>query len=304
MEHPAFTKMMEMALQPDALEATIAYLAGNLAFLKKNEKVLICFDKKRPGAVGELMEKAVLRCGAVPILIENDWRWKTMLRLAFNSRASTIIAPPLIVLGLWKIAKYNSTPLNIRSVVTAGYPCPDWMIDGIIQGLDCRTYGCFGPGGGSVVAGFSCGKSRGAHLRSDVYGISIVDLQGRELPDGEVGEMVLYPLAAPEVRFPVGERARLERTPCPCGCGAPRLLDLQTGSISNQDLMPLGDHLQSWTSVLDCRVRKGGYGLELEIITFPGEKLPKLPTAAKLVIRPWDPDKDEPFFYAPGIENM
>ena len=65
--------------------------------------------------------------------------------------------------------------------------------------------------------------------------------------------------------------------------------------------MVLGQQLQSWTSILDCRLNKGEYGLEIEIVTFPGEKLPKLPSAAKLVVRPWDSDTDEPFWYVPTL---
>jgi len=72
---------------------------------------------------------------------------------------------------------------------------------------------------------------------------------------------------------------------------------------SYRDLADLGQHLHSWTSVLDCRMRRGEYGLELEIVVFPGEKLPKLPSSAKLVVRPWDPKHDTPFFYAPTVKN-
>ena len=63
------------------------------------------------------------------------------------------------------------------------------------------------------------------------------------------------------------------------------------------DVLNLYQELHSWTSILDCKVNKGSYGLELELVVFPGEKLPKLPTCAKLVIRPWDPDTDIPLDY-------
>jgi hypothetical protein len=304
MDHPALLNMIELAQKPEKLDATVEYLAEKLHFLRKNEKVLICFAQDRVGCLGDLMEQAVIRREADPIMVGSDWRWKTILWLAFSNRVSTIIAPPLIVLGLSKLAKYKRTPLYIRNVVTAGYPCQDWMIDGIIRGLDCRTWGCFGSRGGSVIAGFSCGKSRGVHLRDEEYGVRIQDEAGREVPEGEVGEMILYPLADPQMAFPMGERARIDRTPCPCGCPSPRLMDMNYGSSTNPDLAPLGQHLQSWTSVLDCRLKKSAYGLEMEILTFPGEKLPKLPTAAKMMIRTWDPEVDEPFFYVPGIENM
>ena len=62
----------------------------------------------------------------------------------------------------------------------------------------------------------------------------------------------------------------------------------------SDDLRSLEEHLLSWTSVLDCRLRKGLFGLEMEIITFEGEKIPKIPSCAKLVMRSWSPEGDIP----------
>ena len=68
---------------------------------------------------------------------------------------------------------------------------------------------------------------------------------------------------------------------------------------ADADLLALGKLLQSWNSVLDCRLQKGPYGLEMEIITLPGGRLPKLPMAAKQVIRVFDPETDVPLSYDP-----
>lgn len=301
MEHPALLKMAALAQTPDALEATVCYLAEKLFFLKRKEKVLILFSGKESGSIGALMGQAVLRREAEPIFWEDDLRWKTLLRLAFSSRATTIIGPPLIVLGLSKLARAQRTPLNIRNVVTAGYPCLDWMIDGIIKGLDCKTWGCFEPGGGAVVAGFSCGKSRGVHLREDVYTVEIVDETGAALPEGRIGDIVLVSNADPSVRYPHTDRARLDTSPCMCGCKSPRLMDIHHGENIDSDLTELGAYLQSWSSILDCAVAKGPYGLELDMVVFPGEKLPKLPTCARRVIRAWNPEQDKPFLYFPNL---
>lgn len=300
----AYRQMRALAASDGALERSIGYLSENLGgFLKKGERVLICFPGQEKGSLGWLMERAVLRCGGAPVIWGPDYRWKTLLQQAFYSRATTILAPPLIVLGLSKLKKYTGLPVYIRRVVTAGYPCLDWMIDGIIRGLDCQTWGSFGIGDTGVVAGFSCGQSRGVHLRDDEYGVDIVDEKGNVLPEGEVGEMVLYPKAQPELRYPMGENARLDTSPCTCGCASPRLMDLHPGKTENTDLADLGQQLQSWTSVLDCRLEKGQYGLELEMVVFAGEKLPRLPAMAKQVIRPWDPKQDEPFRYVPVEKN-
>lgn len=304
MDHPAYWEMVARNREGKRLENGILYLAQQLGrFLKRGEKVLICFHEHNAGDLGWCMEQAVLRCGAVPVIWGPDHRWKTLLQQAFYSRANTIIGPPLVILGLSKLKNHNGIPLYIRRAVMAGYPCPDWMIDGIVKGLDCTTVGCFGMGTTGVVAGFSCGQSWGVHLRQDAYGVDIVDDNGQPAADGEMGEMVLYPIDRPDLRLPLGENGRIDRTLCPCGCTAPRLMDLQARNTADPDLANLGQYLQSWTSVLDCRLRRGEYGLELELVVFAGEKLPKLPTAAKQVIRRWDPKHDEPFRYVPPERN-
>lgn len=297
MDHPALLQMAHLANQSDAQEATIQYLTEKLSFLKQKETVLILFSAEHPQRIGSLLAEAVRRRGAEPVFWE-DRRWMALLRLAFSTRASTVIGAPITILGLSKVARFRGIPLSIRNVVTTGYPCLDWMIDGIIKGLDCRTWGCFEPG--DIVAGFSCGKSRGVHLRDAEYGVDIVDDDGNVLPEGEAGRIVLYPRSNPEIRYLHTDRGRLEFAPCACGCASPRLMDITIGvSTYDKDLLEFAQFLHNWTSILDCRMQRGEYGLELEIVVFPGEKLPKLPTAARLIVRAWDPEKDEPFFYVP-----
>lgn len=299
----AYWKIVEKSLEKGAQERSIEYLSEHLGkFLRKGERVLICFLEHEEGDLSWLMEQAVLHCGAVPVIWGPDHRWKTLLRQAFYSKASAIIGPPLIVLGMTKLKKYHETPLYIRKVITAGYPCLDWMIDGIVRGLDCEAGGCFSLGESGVVAGFACGRSWGVHVREAEYGVDIVDENGNSLPAGECGEIVIYPKSDPAVRYAMGENACLSPTPCRCGSKAPLLLEMRPGRTEDPDLAALGQYLQSWTSILDCRLRKGESGLEIEIVCFPGEKLPALPTAAKLVIRPWNPKNDEPFWYVPTLK--
>ena len=99
----------------------------------------------------------------------------------------------------------------------------------------------------------------------------------------------------------MGEKAR--QVNHPCEVSNQHLVDVRAIAASDQELDPITQNLINWTSILDCRVRRGDYGVELELVVFPGEKLPKLPFAARQVVRPWDPEKDEPFYYTPGIEK-
>lgn len=68
------------------------------------------------------------------------------------------------------------------------------------------------------------------------------------------------------------------------------------GWVGTPDPAPeLSRQLRRWTSVLDYRLENTPSGLSLEMVTFPWEKLPKLPSLARLAIRPWEPDSDCPF---------
>lgn len=60
-------------------------------------------------------------------------------------------------------------------------------------------------------------------------------------------------------------------------------------------LEQLARELRRWTSVLDFRLERTEAGLSLEMVTFPGEKLPKLPNLARFVSREWNPASDCPF---------
>lgn len=304
MSRSDYWKIAALADEPEAREATIEYLREHLChFFRKQERVLICFMDDQEGSIGWLMAQAVLRCDAEPVRWGPERKWKKLLQQAFYSKATAIIGPPLILLGLAKLKKQSGTPLYIRRCITAAYPCLDWMIDGIVRGYDCELGGCISMGESGIVAGFACGHSWGVHLREAEYGIDIVDKKGELLPEGSIGEMVLYPKSHPELRYPTGENARLVTERCGCGSKAPRLLELQPGENEEQDLEEFRQYLQSWTSILDCRVERGENGLEIEIVCFAGEKLPKLPPAAMRIVRPWNPAVDEPFWYSPTLKN-
>lgn len=58
----------------------------------------------------------------------------------------------------------------------------------------------------------------------------------------------------------------------------------------------LGQELLRWSSVLDYRVERTQMGLSLELIVFPGKRLPRLPSGAKVTVREWRAGKDIPFF--------
>ena len=283
------------------LEASVCYLTEKIGqFLKRRERVLICFPDTH-GSLGWIIGQAVERCQGIPIYLGSDRRWRTMIRTAFSSRCGTIVAEPLVLLGLSKLAKNMGVPLFIRNALLAGYPCMRWMREGMERGLDCKTYGIFDPGG--VVAGFVAHNSRELSVRQDLFDVYARDEDGSRLPDGEQGEVVVCWREAPEIALPIDYLGQVHHR----GEGESATIGITNFAIGRNvhpDIAWLSGHLHRWTSILDCRVTRGDYGLEMEIVTFPGEKLPKLPTCARQVVRPWEPETEIPFSLIFPEESM
>lgn len=294
MKQSNFEQLAVLAQEPQAVQRTIAYLKQHLGrFLRQKDRVLICFPQTKD-TFCRILDAAVLACGATPVWVGDDRRWITLLKTAFTQKCSCIIGPPLMVLGLSKVAKYMGIPLYVRNALLAGYPSTQWMVEGVKRNLDCQVWGCF-DSGSTVIAGFSCGHTFGVHLRTEEYGVEIVDDEGQPMQLGELGNVVIFPRTQPNLRCWVGDVGKLETGCCPCGQESPRLVEINTRNGEGQDLADLGEQLHYWSSVLDCRMRKTEYGLELEMVVFSGEKLPVLPTAAKRILRNFDPEMDEPF---------
>lgn len=296
--------LLDLASSPETLERTTQYLTQKLGqFVRRGDRVMICFDTDSPNSLGSLLLKAVEHCEAHAVIWGPDLRWKNLMRQAFSCRAGVIIGPPLIILGLTKLSRAKATPLYIRHVMTAGYVCEDWMREGIINGLDCKTWGCLDYNMGPIVAGFSCKSGKGVHIRDDEYCIDICGDDGCVLPRGQIGSMHMYHRELPSVRIPIPGTAMLDERDCSCGCSSQRLVAMGPQMTVDRELYDLGAQIHQWSGVLDCWIRRGSNGLEIDVVVFPGERLPQLPSCAKLTIRSWDPNTDVPFWTVETWKN-
>lgn len=291
----SYEKILALETTPEALEATVSYLSGLIKpFLSTLEPVLICFPDEGPASLGGIFKEAVRRCEATPVFWGPDYRWMELLRLAFDTHANTVIGDPQIVMGLMKLAKFTATPLYVYDVIICGEPFPRWMINGFKSGLDCKVWGCYAVQSGPIVAGFSCEQEAGIHIREDVFVPVICQKTGQTEPFNR-GRLYFAPVKNPELMYDPELFALVQHQPCSCGCDAPRVVEatsVQQGSDSQQFL---DEELLSWSSVLDYRSVHTESGVALELVVFPGELIPKLPSCAKRTVRFWDPDRDVPF---------
>jgi phenylacetate-CoA ligase len=91
--------------------------------------------------------------------------------------------------------------------------------------------------------GFFCERRDGFHLHDDLVHVRVVDDTGAQVPDGEVGELVVSNLVnrgTVLLGYRIGDTGSLDRTPCACGRATPRLARLN-GRISEVIPLPGGD---------------------------------------------------------------
>jgi len=96
-----------------------------------------------------------------------------------------------------------------------------------------RVFGCpVANGYGSRDAGFIAHQcpSGGMHLTAEDLVVEIVDGEGRVLPPGQAGEIVVTHLATgdfPFIRYRTGDVAVMDTATCACGRGLPMLREIQ-----------------------------------------------------------------------------
>lgn len=295
MDRSNYQKLYDLETTPEALEISSQYLAKQLKpFLSLLEPVLICFPDDGPASLGSVFKRAVEICGAIAIVWGPDYRWQELLRLAFDSHANTVIAPPQALLGLMKMARATGTPLYVYDVIACGDPFPRWMVNGVKQGLDCMVWGCYAIGSGPLVAGFSCTQEAGIHIRDDLF-VPVVDRSG-DAHRPNWGRLSFQYARDPELIFDPQVLALVQHQPCSCGSDEPRVQDTVATNADDAFMDSLFETVLTWSSVLDFRATRKENGLCLELVVFPDEALPKLPSCAQLTVRKWEPKTDIPFF--------
>ena len=292
----SYEKILKLETTPEAIEATVQYLSRLMKpFLQTLEPVLICYPDDGPASLGGIFKEAVIRCEAAPVFWGPDYRWMELLRIAFDTHANTVVGHPQVVLGLMKLAQFTETPLYIYDMIVGGDPFPHWMVDGLKEGLDCNVWGCYAVRSGPVVGGFSCAQEAGIHIREDVFLPQLTTDNVQESLHFPWKRLRFVSAKDPELVYDPEQMAVVHHQPCSCGCDEPRVAD--TKPIGRDCLMrdDLDEKLLTWSSILDYHVDYTDSGAALELVVFPGEPIPKLPSIAKLTIRNWNPAEDVPF---------
>lgn len=145
-----------------------------------------------------------------------------------------------------------------KAIATTAAPLPPSTRRRIESVLGAPVYDEYRGSEMSWMAG-ECREQTGLHIFADAKMIEVVDADGRSLPVGEIGDIVVTDLTNrvfPLVRYRLGDRGSLMGGICDCGISLPRMaqpegrttdvLRLPSGKAMNHRLMAMfGGHPES-----------------------------------------------------------
>ena len=224
--------------QGDLARIVDFFAYGMTTLIEAGQQILILLSDNSPNSLGDLLQRALKDINVQSVIHGPIRDAEAAFQAAAN--AHCLVGLPAQINRLCLSAP-NLRPLSV--LLTADY-VPEIIVRKIKQtwGSDVFThYGMTETGYGLAV---QCAAHEACHLRDTDFIVEIIDPDsGQNLPDGELGEVVLTSLvneAMPLIRYRTGDLAQRIVTPCACGGCLPRLGKVQ-GRAANT-LLPYPIH--------------------------------------------------------------
>jgi phenylacetate-CoA ligase len=204
--------------------ATVDFFNHGMRVLTRpGDRVLILFPGERPGSVGELLARALLRLGATPIA----YGWPQDLAAATaalrRERPDVVVGTPVALLAVARYAAATVQAVRVRSVLLSADQASAAVRRGLAQLWGCEIFEHYGMTEMGLGGGVDCAAHAGYHMRESELLVELIDpASGEPVTDGEPGELVFTTLTRrgmPLVRYCSGDISR--RLPGVCTCGSP-----------------------------------------------------------------------------------
>ena len=267
-------------------EHTVELFAAGLGeLIFPGSVTMVCFPFSGPHGLGELIAEAIGRLGARPLRLGVGLSYGEYAAVLENERPDTFVGMPVQLLSLLRVCGRGS----LQRALISGDACPDAVLRGCEEILQSRLFPHYGSREMALGGAICCQAHAGMHLRENHVIAEIVDEQGRPLPPGETGELVITTVgmeAMPLIRYRTGDYTRVIPGRCPCGSEVLRLDTVSREETA--ELAALDEGLFSLPFVADYRAERREGKLHLQILTCGEGRLPVLD--AETEVRPARPE--------------
>ncbi len=172
------------------------------------------------GGLGMHYGAEALGCLTIPAGAGNTVRQMKLIE-DFNVTVVHIL-PSYAMHVAQKLSEAGKTQTTLKIALVGAEPYTENTRKRIEQMLNIKVFNSFGlsemngPG-----VGMECEQQKGMHIWEDHYIVEIIDPEtGENLPDGEIGELVLTSLTRkgmPVIRYRTRDLTRILTEPCACG---------------------------------------------------------------------------------------
>ena len=250
----------------DDLENTVRlYMAGLGELIFPGSVTMIAFPFSGPFGLGELIAEAIGRLGARAVKAGPFLTYGEYAELLEREKPDSFVGMPVQLLGILRFCGRGS----LERALVSGDACPESVIRGCEELLGSKLFPHYGSREMGMAGAICCSAHAGMHLRENHIIAEIVDGQGRPLPRGEYGELVVTTIgmeAMPLVRYRTGDYTRILPGTCPCGSETLRLdrIERRTEGLS---AAALDEILFADPAVVDCRYELRGDRLVVSALT-------------------------------------
>lgn len=192
--------------------------ALHAAGFRRGDRVLNTFAYHLTPA-GAMLEGGLMALGC-PVIPGGVGSTEIQARTAKDLKISGYVGTPSFLATLLDKVEGGA---SFRVAFVSGEMLTE-SLRGTLEAKGVRVSQGYATGDVGLIA-YECRERSGFHLASRVF-VEIVDVESCEAcAAGEVGEVVVTFLSDvyPVLRLATGDLSRLDRGPCPCGRGAPRL---------------------------------------------------------------------------------
>lgn len=200
------------------------------------------------GGWRQKLEQRLTRMLHIPAFAIHDERLEQVIEAVVRFRPRILRSYPATAHRLAQALAERGINLPLRAVLTTGEILFPFQRQAVEEQFGCPVFDAYG-GDGMDVA-FQCGYNSGYHINAEAVIVEVTDDEGRPLPPGQEGQLVLTNLnnlSMPFIRYAIADLGALRPTEerCPCGRGLP-LLDHVSGRSSDQIVLPSGRALLMW----------------------------------------------------------
>ncbi len=274
------------------LEKTVRlYMAGLGELIFPGSRTMICFPFSGPYGLGELIAEAIARLGAKPLRLGPFLSYGEYAGVLEAERPDTFVGMPVQLLSILRVCGRGS----LARALVSGDACPKSVAEACAAILGSPLFPHYGSREMGMAGAITCQAHAGMHLRENDVLAEITDPQGRVLPAGEFGELVITTFgmeALPLIRYRTGDYTRILPGRCPCGSEVIRLDTLRRKKTA-LDVPTLDGALFALEHLADCRYTLSGQGLRVtalaagaltaeELCGRLGALLPGVPVTAEL----------------------